>query len=66
MWLATSLYLYWVGSYEWQIRKSIGKPYEGKLHVRFDEGGTDSSKIIIFNQILIDRAIRLYFTSKFE
>ena len=22
---------------------SIGMPYEGKLHVRFDAGGTDSS-----------------------
>ena len=24
------------------MKKSIGKPYEGKLHVRFDEGGADS------------------------
>jgi hypothetical protein len=24
------------------MKNSIGKPYEGKLHVRFDEGGTDS------------------------
>ncbi len=24
------------------MKNSIGKPYEGKLHVRFDEGGADS------------------------
>jgi len=31
------------------MKNSIGKPYEGKLHVRFDEGGTDSlAEIIIF------------------
>ena len=27
---------------ESSMKNSIGKPYEGKLHVRFDEGGTDS------------------------
>lgn len=31
------------------MKKSIGKPYEGKLHVRFDEGGADSLlKIVTF------------------
>ena len=29
------------------MKNSIGKPYEGKLHVRFDEGGADSLLIII-------------------
>ena len=29
------------------MKNSIGKPYEGKLHVRFDEGGTDSLLIIV-------------------
>ena len=24
------------------MKNSIGKPCEGKLHARFDEGGTDS------------------------
>jgi len=28
------------------MKNSIGKPYEGKLHVRFDEGGADSLLII--------------------
>jgi hypothetical protein len=33
------------------MKKSIGKPYEGKLHVRFDEGGADSLlDISIFNR----------------
>ena len=40
--IAIWLYVSWVDSYEKQMMKSIGKPYEGKLHVRFDEGGTDS------------------------
>ena len=30
------------------MKKSIGKPCEGKLHARFDEGGADSPKIFIF------------------
>ena len=29
------------------MKNSIGKPYEGKLHVRFDEGGAESLHIII-------------------
>jgi len=34
---------------ESSMKNSIGKPYEGKLHVRFDEGGTDSlTNFIIF------------------
>jgi hypothetical protein len=28
----------WVDSYEYQIEKSIGKPWEGKLQARFDAG----------------------------
>jgi hypothetical protein len=32
------------------MKNSIGKPYERKVHVRFDEGGTDSLlEIITFN-----------------
>ena len=43
--------------------KSIGKPYEGKLHVRFDEGGADSSlTIIIFMNNNFEWIIRLYST----
>ena len=31
------------------MKNSIGKPYEGKLQVRFDEGGVDSLlKIVTF------------------
>jgi hypothetical protein len=31
------------------MKNSIGKPYEGKLHVRFDERGANSLlKFIIF------------------
>jgi hypothetical protein len=26
-------------------KKNIGKPYEGKLHVRFDEGGLKVKEI---------------------
>ncbi len=29
------------------MKNSIGKPYEGKLHVRFEKGGTDSLHIVI-------------------
>jgi arylsulfatase A-like enzyme len=33
------------------MKNSIGKPYEGKLHVRFDEGGADSLlKFITFTR----------------
>ena len=34
------------------MKNSIGKPYEGKLHVRFDEGGTDSLLVIIIFMII--------------
>ena len=34
------------------MKNSIGKPYEGKLHVRFDEGGTDSLLTIIIFMII--------------
>ena len=37
---------------ESSMKNSIGKPCEGKLHARFDVGGTDSLfKIIIFMDI---------------
>ncbi len=29
------------------MKKSIGKPCEGKLHARFDEGGADSSLLLL-------------------
>ncbi len=29
------------------MKNAIGKPCEGKLHARFDEGGTDSHAICI-------------------
>ena len=29
------------------MKNSIGKPYERKVHVRFDEGGADSLLLII-------------------
>ena len=45
--LAHGLYICWVDSCEKQMKNSIGKPYEGKLHVRFDEGGADSLLEII-------------------
>ncbi len=30
------------------MKNSIGKPYEGKLHVRFDEGGTDGNLNFVY------------------
>jgi hypothetical protein len=30
------------------MKNSIGKPYEGKLHVRFDVGGSDSQKNYLY------------------
>jgi len=33
------------------MKNSIGKPCEGKLHARFDEGGTDNLNIVISLQI---------------
>jgi len=35
------------------MKNSIGKPCEGKLHARFDEGGTDSLLFIIIFEIKI-------------
>jgi hypothetical protein len=35
------------------MKNSIGKPCEGKLHARFDEGGTDSLLKIITFRVLI-------------
>jgi len=41
------------------MKKSIGKPCEGKLHARFDEGGADCFAIFVVNR---SKAIRLYST----
>jgi len=41
------------------MKKSIGKPCEGKLHARFDEGGADCFIIFVKNK---SKAIRLYST----
>ena len=41
------------------MKKSIGKPCEGKLHARFDEGGADCFIIFV---MIINKAIRLYST----
>ncbi len=49
------------------MKNSIGKPYEREVHVRFDEGGTDSLLIIIiFMTInyLVGYQALLYGTSK--
>jgi hypothetical protein len=43
------------------MKKSIGKPCEGKLHARFDEGGADCFIIFVMNN---SKAIRLYSTCK--
>jgi hypothetical protein len=43
------------------MKKSIGKPCEGKLHARFDEGGADCFIIFVMNN---SKAIRLYSTGK--
>ena len=29
------------------MKNSIGKPCEGKLHARFDEGGADKSTLVL-------------------
>ncbi len=41
------------------MKKSIGKPCEGKLHARFDEGGADCFIIFVENR---SKAIRPYST----
>jgi len=41
------------------MKKSIGKPCEGKLHARFDEGGADCFYYIRENR---SKAIRVYST----
>ena len=48
------------------MKNSIGKPYERKVHVRFNEGGADSLLlIIIFIGInKVDYQALLYGTSK--
>jgi hypothetical protein len=43
------------------MKKSIGKPCEGKLHARFDEGGADCFIIFVMNN---SKAIRLYSTKQ--
>jgi hypothetical protein len=35
------------------MKKSIGKPCEGKLHARFDEGGADSFEMWLSLEIII-------------
>jgi hypothetical protein len=45
------------------MKKSIGKPCEGKLHARFDEGGADCFIIFVMNN---SKAIRLYSTPIFD
>jgi hypothetical protein len=45
------------------MKKSIGKPCEGKLHARFDEGGADCFIIFVMNN---SKAIRLYSTLPFK
>jgi hypothetical protein len=35
------------------MKKSIGKPCEGKLHARFDEGGADSSEVQLSCEVII-------------
>ena len=48
------------------MKNSIGKPYEREVHVRFDEGGADSSlAIIIFMYNNYEWIIRLYSTQQF-
>ena len=39
------------------MKNSIGKPYEGKLQVRFDEGGTDSLRILLSLSIILWRRL---------
>jgi hypothetical protein len=45
------------------MKKSIGKPCEGKLHARFDEGGADCFIIFVMNN---SKAIRLYSTQQWN
>ena len=45
------------------MKNSIGKPCEGKLHARFDEGGADCFAIFVVNR---SKAIRLYSTLQLE
>jgi len=42
------------------MKNSIGKPCEGKLHARFDEGGADNFSLISLYEIR--RVVRLYST----
>jgi len=42
------------------MKKSIGKPCEGKLHARFDVGGADCFTMFVENS---SKAIRLYSTA---
>lgn len=49
------------------MKNSIGKPYEGKLQVRFDEGGADSLfKFITFTLINLSRLSGSTLPSNFE
>ena len=39
------------------MKKSIGKPCEGKLHARFDEGGADSSEMKLSCEVIIIKVL---------
>jgi hypothetical protein len=46
------------------MKKSIGKPYERKVHVRFDEGGADILySTLILKEIRTVWNVRLYSTA---
>lgn len=47
------------------MKNSIGKPCEGKLHARFDEGGTDNPNMLYLHGCNFGRVIRLYSTHSF-
>jgi hypothetical protein len=42
---------------ESSMKKSIGKPCEGKLHARFDEGGADSSEMKLSCEVIIIKVL---------
>jgi len=45
------------------MKKSIGKPYEREVHVRFDEGGSDILYLLLFlKKYIIGEGVRLYST----
>jgi len=45
------------------MKKSIGKPCEGRLHARFDEGDSGIFKLLLYLQkCIVGRIVRLYST----